>query len=103
MTIFHDGKKGKLWLSQEKYIDMVLSHFNKDKTKPTSTPLASHFMMSLKKSHTCEKEKEEIDMVPYSSIIGSLMYSMVCIRPNITHIIGVATGYFSNSRQKTLE
>ncbi|PKI62641.1 hypothetical protein CRG98_016912 [Punica granatum] len=27
--------------------------------------------------------------VPYSSVVGSLMYAMVCIRPDIAHSVGV--------------
>ena len=31
--------------------------------------------------------------VPYSSAVGSLMYVIVCIRPYITHTVGVARRY----------
>ena len=27
--------------------------------------------------------------VPYASVVGSLMYAMVCTRPNIPHAVGV--------------
>jgi len=27
--------------------------------------------------------------VPYASAVGSLMYAMVCNRPDITHVVGV--------------
>ena len=29
--------------------------------------------------------------VPCASVIGSLMYAMVCIRPDITHVVGVVS------------
>ena len=32
----------------------------------------------------------------YSSEISSLMYSMVCIRPNIAHAVGVVSKYMIN-------
>jgi hypothetical protein len=34
--------------------------------------------------------------VPYSSTIGSLMYAMVCTRPDIAHAVGVVSRYMNN-------
>ena len=34
--------------------------------------------------------------VPYSSIVGILIYDMVCIRPNISHVVGVVSKYMNN-------
>ena len=34
--------------------------------------------------------------VPHSSTVGSLMYSMVCTRPDIAHIVGVVSRYMNN-------
>jgi hypothetical protein len=34
--------------------------------------------------------------VPYSSTIGSLMYAMVCTRPDIAHAVGVVSRYTNN-------
>jgi hypothetical protein len=33
--------------------------------------------------------------VPYSSTVGSLMYAMVCTRPNIAHAVGVVREYLN--------
>ena len=33
--------------------------------------------------------------VPYASVVGSLMYVMVCTRPNSSHVMGVLKGYMS--------
>ena len=71
-----DRKNKKLWLSQEKYIEKVLEKFNMDKAKSVSSPLASH--------------------MPYASIIGSLMYVMVCTRSGIAHAVGVVSWFMSN-------
>ena len=32
---------------------------------------------------------------PYASVIGSLMYAMMCTRPNIAHAVGVVSRYMS--------
>ncbi|VVA10754.1 PREDICTED: Retrovirus-related Pol poly from [Prunus dulcis] len=95
MSISRDRKNRKLRLSQESYIEKVLKRFNMDKAKPVSTPFPSHFKLSSKQSPTCEKEKENMAMVPYSSAVGSLMYAMICTRPDITHAVGVVSRFLS--------
>ena len=34
--------------------------------------------------------------VPYASAVGSLMYTMVCTRPDIAHAVGVLSRFMSN-------
>ena len=34
--------------------------------------------------------------VPYASVVGSLMYAMVCTRPNIVLTVGVIRRYMSH-------
>ena len=34
--------------------------------------------------------------VPYSSVVGSLMYAMVCTRPDIAHAMGVVSRYMND-------
>ena len=34
--------------------------------------------------------------VPYSSATGSLMYAMVCSRPDLAHAVGVVSRFLSN-------
>ena len=96
MKISRDRKNEKLWLSQENYIERVLERFNMSKAKPVSSPLAGHFKLSSKQCPTSEKEKEEMGAVPYASAVGSLMYAMVCTRPDIAHAVGVVSRFLSN-------
>jgi ATP-binding cassette subfamily B (MDR/TAP) protein 1 len=77
MQIIRDRKCGKLWLSQEKYIERVLLRFNMQNAKPVNTPLATHFKLSKRLCPTTAQEEEEMTSIPYSSIVGSLMYAMV--------------------------
>ena len=46
MDISRDRQAGKLFLSQNKYIEKVLDRFNMSNCKPVSTPLATHFKLS---------------------------------------------------------
>ena len=44
---------------------------------------------------TQEKE-EDMSLVPYASAVGSLMYAMVCTRPEISHAVGVLNRFMLN-------
>ena len=64
--------------------------------KPVSTPLASHFHLSKDQSPETEEEREFMAKVPYASAIGSLMYAMVCTKPDIGYAVGVVSRFMSN-------
>ena len=96
MKITRNRKNRKLTLSQGEYIEKVLERFNMQDAKPVSTPLATHFKLS---KEMCPKTQEDIEYmskVPYQSAVGSLMYAMVCTRPDIAHAVGVVSRYMSN-------
>jgi hypothetical protein len=96
MRITRDRKNRKLTLSQGEYIEKVLERFRMQNEKPVSTPLANHFKLT---KEMCPKTQEEIEYmsrVPYSSTVGSLMYAMVCTRPDIAHAVGVVSRYMNN-------
>ena len=65
-------------------------------SKPISTPLAGHFKLNKRLYPSMEKEKGEMSVIPYSSAIGSLMYAMVCTRPDISHVVGVISRFLAN-------
>jgi hypothetical protein len=64
--------------------------------KPVRTPLASHFRLSKEQCPETNEEKDFMARVPYASTIRSLMYAMVCTRPDISHVVGVVSRYMSN-------
>ncbi|RDX74745.1 hypothetical protein CR513_45467, partial [Mucuna pruriens] len=43
-----------------------------------------------------EAEKTNMSIVPYASAVGSLMYAMVCTRPDIAHVVGIVSRFLSN-------
>ncbi|XP_070019638.1 secreted RxLR effector protein 161-like [Nicotiana sylvestris] len=42
-----------------------------------------------------DEEMEQMSSVPYSSVVGSIMYDMVCTRPDISHAISVMSRYMA--------
>ncbi|KAL5841980.1 hypothetical protein ACOSQ3_012583 [Xanthoceras sorbifolium] len=96
MRIKRDTKSETLLLSQAEYIKKVLSRFNMQDAKPVSTPLGVHFRLSKEQSPKTEEERTHMAKVPYASAIGSLMYAMVCTRPDIAQAVGAVSRYMNN-------
>lgn len=70
------------------------------KAKLVTIPLATHFKLSRHLSPTSEEEIEEMANVPYASAVGSLMYAMVCTRPDLAHAVSVVSRFMSNPEKK---
>ena len=83
MKITRDRGSCRLWLSQENYVLKVLERFNMAEERSVTTLLASHFKLSSKQCPQSPKE-ERMSRVTYDSAMGSLMYVMVCTRPDVT-------------------
>jgi hypothetical protein len=95
MEIIRDRSIGKLYLSQKGFIEKVLDRFKMKDAKPVSTPLAGKLRLSRQLSPKTEKEMSYMSGVPYSSAVGSIMYLMVCTRPDIAHAVSVVSRYLS--------
>jgi hypothetical protein len=42
-----------------------------------------------------QEEEEDMSHVMYANAVGSLMYAMVCTRPDIAHAMGFLSRYMS--------
>ena len=58
--------------------------------------LALHLRMSRQQSPKTYAEKEDMTKVLYASAVGSLMYVMVCTRPDLAYTVGVVSRFLSN-------
>ena len=88
--------KNMLWLSQEKYVTKVLQRFNMNNAKSIGSPLGLNCKLNSSQCSRGEKDKIEMRRVSYASVVGSLMYAMVCTRPNIAFVVGTLRRYMSN-------
>lgn len=91
LRIARDRNKRTLHLSQTSYIDKVLERFRMSDAKPCATP------MEVSKP-TLESLDDPPAEVPYREAVGSLIWLMICTRPDI----GYAVGYLSQHCEKPL-
>ena len=96
MQINRDRKDRKIWLSQKNYLRKVLRRFNMQDCKPISTPLPINCKLSSGMSPSSEAERMEMSRVPYASAVGSLMYAMICTRPDIAQAVGVVSRFMAD-------
>ena len=93
MKICRDRKNRTLTLSQANYVEKVLQRFSMENAKVVSTPLPSHLKLTKEMCPKTQEEEDKMSKVPYASAVGSLMYAMVCTRPDIAHAVGVVSRY----------
>ena len=89
-----------LFLSELEYIDKVLMRFNMQEGKVQSTQLPSYLKLSLSDCPKFDAERANMEKVPYCFAVGSLMYAMICTRPDIAYVVGVVSRYMSNLGKK---
>jgi hypothetical protein len=68
--------------------------------KPIKVPIHVGAKLSADQCPKKHEEDEDMSHVPYVSAVGSLMYSMVYTRPNISHGVGFLNTYMSKPRKE---
>ena len=64
------------------------------------TPLPSYVKLSKLDCAQPDKERAEMDKLPYAYAYGSLMYAMTAMHPYIAFAVGVVSRYMSNLGKK---
>jgi len=93
MKIVRQAQQRKIILSQDQYIETILQRFGFDNAHTVSTPMEPGVQL-LPVSPIPEEEKA--DETLYRSILGSIMYLMLCTRPDLAFAVG-ALSKFSSS------
>ncbi|KAH9648839.1 CCHC-type domain-containing protein [Citrus sinensis] len=91
MQIVRDRNLRTLFLTQAVYVKKVLSRFEMSGAKSVSVPLSAHFRLSKLQEPEEDQDLEYMKTVPYSSAVGSIMYSIVCTRPDVAHGVMVVS------------
>lgn len=100
VKIIRDRAKRLLGLSQETYIKKMLERYHMQDNKPIDTLIDKSLSLSSDMCPKTVKENEKMSRVPYANAVGSLMYAMMCTRPDICYAVGLVSRYQSNLDQK---
>ncbi|XP_070021383.1 secreted RxLR effector protein 161-like [Nicotiana tabacum] len=61
-------------------------------------PIQKGDKFSLMQCPKNDVERKEMESIPYSSIVGGMMYAQTCTRPDISFAVGILGRYQSNTR-----
>ncbi|RVW18166.1 Retrovirus-related Pol polyprotein from transposon TNT 1-94 [Vitis vinifera] len=90
IKLMRNRKKRMIGLSQALYIDTILNRFNMQGSKKGFLPFRHGIVLSKDQSPKTPEEIESMKAVPYASAVGSLMYAMLCTRPDICFAVGMS-------------
>lgn len=99
IEIIRDRANKKLWLSQRKYVKSMLERFNMTTCRQMVIPIVQGIKLFVEYYPKSPTEMEDMTRVHYVSAIGSLMYAMVCTRPEISQVVGVFSHFITNLGQ----
>ena len=84
MVIKRDRKRGKMTISQSKYLERVLKRFGMEQCKPVSTPLepGKHFQ-------ELPDDENPINVNKYQKLMGCLTYVTTATQPDLASAAGI--------------
>ena len=96
IKIYRDRSRRLIGLSQSTYLDKILKKFRMDESKKGFLPMLQGTKLSKTQSPATAEDREVMNLKPYASAIGSIMYAMLCTRPDVAHAISLTSRYQSD-------
>ena len=96
IRIYRDRTNRMIGLSQALYLEKVLKRFRMDNSKKEFLPMRHGVHLSKSMCPQSEEDRQEMSNVPYASAVGSLMYAMLCTRPEIAYSMSVVSEFQAN-------
>ncbi|KAK8621230.1 hypothetical protein V6N13_067671 [Hibiscus sabdariffa] len=96
VKIYRDRSRRLLGLSQSTYIDKVLKQFSMEESKRGFLPMRHGISLSKEMCPSSPQERERMSQIPYASAIGSIMYAMICTRPDLLYALSMTSRYQAN-------
>ncbi|KAJ9545086.1 hypothetical protein OSB04_024793 [Centaurea solstitialis] len=96
IKIYRDRSRRLISLSQSTYIDKVLKKFNMQDSKNGFIPMQHGLALSKAQCPSSSSELERMSWIPYALAIGSIMYAMICTRPDVSYALSMTSRYQAN-------
>ena len=85
-----------LGLSQASYIDEILTRYSMQDSKKGFVPFKVRSSLPANQRSKTPAEIERMREIFYASIVRSLMYAILCTRPDICFAVGMVSRYQSD-------
>ncbi|KAK8560082.1 hypothetical protein V6N12_012885 [Hibiscus sabdariffa] len=93
---YRDRSRRLIGLSQSTYIDKVLKRFSMEESKRGFLPMRHGISLSKEMCPSTPQERERMSQISYASAIGSIMYAMICTRPDLSYALSMTNRYQTN-------
>ncbi|KAJ9565872.1 hypothetical protein OSB04_001838 [Centaurea solstitialis] len=96
IKIYRNRSKRLIGLSQSTYIGKILKKYRMDESKKRFIPMQHGIVLSKTQCPVSSQNQDKMKSVPYASAIGSIMYAMLCTRPDVAYSVSVTSRYQQN-------
>ncbi|KAK8997995.1 hypothetical protein V6N11_012529 [Hibiscus sabdariffa] len=96
VKIYRDRSRRLLGLSQSTYIDKVLKRFSMEESKRGFSPMRHGISLLKEMCPSTPQERERMSQISYASAIRSIMYAMICTRPDLSYALSMTSRYQAN-------
>ena len=93
IKIYRYISKRMIGLSQSTYIDKVLNRFSMKNFKRGFLPMCHGISLSQTQCLTMQDERDRMSKIPCALAIGSIMYAMLCTRPDVSYTLSMTRKY----------
>jgi hypothetical protein len=94
--IYRDRSRRLIALSQSTYLENVMKRFRMDHSKKGFLPIQKSNTLSLTQCPAAVKEKEVMSNISCALTIGSIMYVMLCTRPDVALALSLTRRFQTN-------
>ena len=70
-----------------------------EESKRGYLPIGHGIQLSKKMSTKIPEERNRMSSIPYASIVGSIMYAMLCTRPDVAYTLGIVSRFQADPRE----
>ena len=96
MKVTRDHGNRTISLSQEPYVNAILTKYNFTNVKPVSIPLDPHIQLSKKQSPTITNKITCMQNIPYRQAVGLLIHLAADTRPDIAFATSFVSQFNNN-------
>nr|CAE04463.2 OSJNBa0029L02.4 [Oryza sativa Japonica Group] len=93
IRIYRDRSKRLIGLSQSTYINKMLKRFNMQDSKKGFLSMSHGINLGKNQCPQTIDEQNKKSVIPYASAIGSIMYAMLCTRPDVSYALSATSRY----------
>ncbi|KAJ9552891.1 hypothetical protein OSB04_016936 [Centaurea solstitialis] len=96
IKIYRNRSRRLIGLRQSTHIDKILKRFRMDESKKGFIPMQHGIVLSKAQCPVSSQDQDKMKSIPYASTIGSIMYVMLCTRPDVSYSVSVTSRYQQN-------